>query len=115
MITIEEIRSYITYLPETEEHPHFEKVSFRIKKKIFTTIDTKKGVLVAKLTLADQSVFSAFDKAIIYPVPGAWGKHGWTMINMKQVRKNMCKDVIQCAYGTTAPKTLLAKLPGYKK
>lgn len=110
MITIEEIRNYVSCFPETDEHPHFEKVSFRVKKKIFITIDKEKSVLVAKLSLRDQSVFCAFDKAIIYPVPGAWGKHGWTMVNMKTIKKTMCKDAIKTAYCTTAPKGLVAKL-----
>lgn len=109
MITIEEIRVFALNLPETEEHPHFEKTSFRVNKKIFATIDKKMSTLVLKLTLNEQSVFCAFDQSIIYPVPGKWGKAGWTMIAIKKIKKTMCKDAIKVAYCTTAPKRLVAK------
>ena len=64
---------------------------------------------MVKLTPPDQSVFSAFDAEVIYPVPGAWGKKGATFINLKKVRKSMLKDAMTVAYCTVAPKELAEK------
>ncbi len=50
------------------------------------------------LTETDQSVFSAFDKTVIYPVPNKWGKRGATFVELKTVRKNMLKDALTQAY-----------------
>lgn len=35
MITLDTLRHLALSLPETTEEPHFEKTSFRVKKKIF--------------------------------------------------------------------------------
>ena len=42
---------------ETEELPHFEKISFRVKKKIWATLDMLNQRACLKLSLIDQSVF----------------------------------------------------------
>jgi hypothetical protein len=36
-----------------------------------------------KLSLVDQSVFCAIKPAIIYPVPGGWGRMGFTFVTLK--------------------------------
>ncbi|MEJ7587502.1 MAG: MmcQ/YjbR family DNA-binding protein [Ferruginibacter sp.] len=48
--------------PETVEMPHFEKLSYRIKKgKIFATLDASGQIACLKLTEIDQSIFSGID------------------------------------------------------
>lgn len=64
---------------------------------------------MVKLTPEDQSVFCAFDPAVICPVPGGWGKKGATFIELKKVRKTMLKDALTVAYCTVAPKKLAEK------
>lgn len=91
--------------PEAEEAPHFEKTSFRVKKKIFATLDIKNSVAVVKLSEIDQSVFSSGATAI-YPIPNKWGKQGWTKIELKKVRKDTCLDALTTSYCTVAPKSL---------
>ncbi len=91
---------------ETDEHPHFHLKAFRVKKKIFATLDGEKKRLMVKLSLTDQSVFCAFDKATIYPVPGGWGKKGATFIELKKIRKAMLIDALTTAYCTVAPPKL---------
>lgn len=95
--------------PETDEHPHFDRKAFRVKKKIFATLSEKEMSVNLKLTLVDQSVFCAFDPSVIYPVPGGWGRMGMTTVNLKKVRKAMFKDALTVAYCTTAPLKLAEK------
>jgi predicted DNA-binding protein (MmcQ/YjbR family) len=109
MMGIEEFRKLALSFDEAEEQPHFDKPSFRIKKKIFATLDLKKNIVCLKLSLINQSVFSAFDKTIIYPVPNAWGKQGWTYVELKKIRKDMLMDALTCAYCEVAPKVLAEK------
>ena len=97
------------------EQAHFEKTSFRVKKKIFATMDEKKQQVVLKLSEIDQSVFSAFDATAVYPVPGAWGKKGWTIVELKLVRKDLFEDALNCSYRNVAPRKLAEKYPPREK
>lgn len=38
MVSIETISQVALSFPETDEHPHFERFAFRVKKKIFATL-----------------------------------------------------------------------------
>lgn len=94
---------------EVVQQPHFEKTSFRVYKKIFATLDTEKEQVVLKLSEIDQSVFCAFDPAIVYPVPGGWGRQGWTVLVLKGLRKEMLMDALTLSYCLVAPKRLSEK------
>lgn len=109
MITIEQARKAALVLPETEEKPHFDLTSFRVKNKIFATIHADKNYVMVKLSLIDQSVFCSFDKEVIFPVPGGWGRKGATFINLKKVKKAMLIDALTTAWKTTAPAKLVQK------
>jgi predicted DNA-binding protein (MmcQ/YjbR family) len=98
MISIQAFREFALSFPGTEESPHFEKTSFRVKKKIFATMDEAKGIATLKFSEIDQSVFCSYDKAIIYPVPNKWGKQGWTHVVLKRIPKEMMVDALATAY-----------------
>lgn len=109
MVDTKTFTKWALALPEAEEAPHFEKTSFRVKKKIFATLDLKNSVAVVKLSEVDQSVFSAGTDAI-YAVPNKWGRQGWTRIELKKVRKDTCLDALTTSYCTVAPKSLAARV-----
>lgn len=97
MVSNEQFRHAALSFPGVTEAPHFEKTSFRVKKKIFATLDAKNRMACIKLSAIDQNVFAAFDKSIIYPVPNKWGLQGWTNINLSKIRKTMCMDALSQA------------------
>jgi hypothetical protein len=106
MVTLQKLRQLALSFPETTEAPHFEKTSFKVKKKIFATYDGKNKLLCVKLSEIDQDVFSRIDKSIIYPVPNKWGKQGWTYIQLKTVKVKLFTDALTTAYCETAPASL---------
>lgn len=106
MVTINKLRTLALSLPETTEEPHFEKTSFRVKKKIFATYDAKNKIACIKLSEIDQHVFSSHDKSIIYPVANKWGKQGWTLIEMEKIKKELFADALTTAYCEVAPPKL---------
>ncbi|MFC4872566.1 MmcQ/YjbR family DNA-binding protein [Negadavirga shengliensis] len=110
MVTIEEFKNLAGSFPESSEEVHFEKGSFRVRKKIFATLDEKKRQVVVKLSEIDQSVFCAFDGTVFYPVKGAWGKKGWTVIELQNVKRDMLMDAIKASYCLVAPKSLSVKI-----
>lgn len=112
MISIAVAKNLALSLPEAEEQDHMERPSYRIKKKIFAVLHANEHIMVVKLTPIDQSVFTAFDTDIIYPVSGGWGKQGWTKINLKKVKKGMFTDALTTAWKTVAPQKLVLQYFG---
>ena len=104
MVSIEEFRKLAMSFPDATEEPHFEKTSFRIKKKIFATFDEKNNLAVLKLNEIDQSVFCASSEKIFYEVPNKWGKQGWTIVELSRVRFEMFKDALIRSYENVATK-----------
>lgn len=98
MVTIQKARETALSFAGAEELPHFERASFRVKKKIFATLDEKAGRVMVKLSLIDQSVFCSFNKTIIYPVPGGWGTKGATYVELKTIKLSMLKDAMRSAW-----------------
>ncbi|HLF62539.1 MAG TPA: MmcQ/YjbR family DNA-binding protein [Saprospiraceae bacterium] len=109
MISIEVFRKLALSFAEVEELPHFEKTSFRVRKKIFSTLDTQHNRACMKLTEIDQSIYCAIDPAMIHMVPNKWGKQGWTFVELGKVNKEILTDILTTAYCTVAPKALVSK------
>ena len=110
MVTIDTFRKLALSFPEATEEPHFEKTSFRVKKKIFATYDDIKKRACIKLSEIDQDVFSSSDKTIIFPVDNKWGKQGWTLIEMSKVHNDLFLDALTTAYCEVAPKKLVDQI-----
>jgi hypothetical protein len=106
MVSIETTAKYALSFPETTESPHFQLRSFRVKKKIFATLDEVNKRLMVKLSLEDQSVFCSVNSAVIYPVPGGWGRKGATYIELQKINKLMLKDALTSAFCNVAPKKI---------
>jgi predicted DNA-binding protein (MmcQ/YjbR family) len=106
MVSLDTFRKLALSYPDATEESHFEKTSFRVKKKIFATYDGVKKRACIKLSEIDQNVFSSADKTIIFPVDNKWGKQGWTLIEMRKVRKELFIDALTTAYCEVAPKKL---------
>lgn len=104
MISIDTFRTLALAFPEATEEPHFEEISFRIKKKIFATIDEKNNKGVLKFNEIDQSVFCASSEKFFYPVPNKWGQKGWTFVDLAKVPLEMFQDALSLSYDTVAPK-----------
>lgn len=109
MVTIDTFKKLAMAFEDATEEPHFEKTSFRIKKKIFATLDEQAKLVCVKLSAVNQSVFSAHDPSVIYPVPNKWGKSGYTYIDLKKVRKDVLADALRHSYCEVAPKKLADK------
>ena len=109
MVTVDFAREFALSFEEAVEQPHFERTSFRVKKKLFATMDEQLKHVVVKFTLEQQSLFGLHNPAAIYPVPGGWGKQGYTILALRQVRKEVFKDALTISYCHVAPKKLAEK------
>lgn len=109
MVYFEKFKQIALAFEETIELPHFHKQSYRVDNKIFATYDPKNNQASVKLTEIDQDVFSKFDPISVYPAPNKWGKQGWTIIDLNNVREDILTDILTMAYYNVAPKRLIAK------
>lgn len=108
MVSSTSFRTLALSFPEATEAPHFEKISFRVKGKIFATCDEKHKMACLKLSEINQDLFSLADKSVVYPVNNKWGKQGWTMVDLSKVSKPMFTAVLTAAYCEVAPAKLAA-------
>lgn len=106
MPTIVFFRNLALSFPETTEEAHFEKTSFRVKKKIFATYDAAHDRACLRLSEIDQNVFCLADKKNIYSVPNKWGKQGWTFLEINQIHEDLLTDALTTAYCHVAPPKL---------
>src|SRR5690606_1894642 len=104
MISIDTFSKKALSFSEATEVPHFEKTSFRVRKKIIATFDGEHKRASLKLSEIDQDTFASIDRTIIYPVDNKWGKQGWTIVDLKRVRKSLFLDALTTAYCEVAPK-----------
>lgn len=106
MVTISEFKKLALSFPETTEQPHFEKTSFRVRKKNFATLDEKENRATLKLNEIDQDVFATVAPEAVFPVPNKWGKQGWTFVHLGKVRSEILTDALTTAFCEVAPKRL---------
>lgn len=108
-MTPEALRRFALALPESVEEPHFERTSFRTRKRIFATM-TRDG-LEAMVKLADP------DEAeeLVSRWPGAFFSHGtWTTrhgalgVRLAAVRTEMMRELVLAAWKALASKRALA-------
>lgn len=111
MLAFTDLRDFARSLPETEEAPHFDIISYRIKKKIFATVNVPENRATVYLTPEDQDVFCACSQGAMFPVPNRWGHFGWTHIDLEKASWELCQDAFRLAWHARAPKALAAKYP----
>ena len=104
MNALQHFKKLASSFTDTVEMPHFEKTSFRINKKIFATLHATHQSACLKLSPADQSVYCQVAPGTAYPVNNKWGKQGWTMVNLEDIKINILEEVVTKAYVNTVNK-----------
>ena len=104
-MTKESLRRLALALPGAEEKSHFGKADFRVRDKIFASLkDDRTGVI--KLTPEEQSVMVDAEPRIFQPIPGGWGRKGWTKIELAAADEVTLKSALLMAWRNVVPKTL---------
>lgn len=109
MVEIETVKAFALSLPGTEQYDHFGKPAFRANKRTFATLWVAEQRVMIKLSLIDQSVFSAFDPVTIYPVPNKWGLQGCTFFELNNIRRDMLEDALTTAWQAATAKSIIKK------
>ena len=108
MVTREQVRKLALSFPEAEESSHFDQPDFRVRGKIFATLDAdgKRGTL--KLAPELQAMVLDARGEAFYPAAGYWGAQGWTNYRPAKVELAELKGLMEEAWLRVAPKKLAA-------
>jgi hypothetical protein len=104
MVTDERFRELALSFEEAVEAPHFHRASFRIRKRIFATLDPAARLAMVALDPVGQSLFA--DGGAVFPVPGGWGAKGATYFDLGRVDEQLVGHALVLAYSRVAPKSL---------
>ena len=94
-------------LPEATESSHFDVPDFRVGGKIFATAGRIDGKAVLKLTIDQQQMLCEAEPKMFEPVPGGWGRKGWTNLVLARADAKTAKSALWMAWRNTASKKLL--------
>jgi hypothetical protein len=98
-------------LPEAHEEPHFDRTSFRVKKKIFATMtpDGKEAMVRVSPPELVRSLLS--EHGDIFFSYGGWtDRNGSLGVRLARIDANMMKELLVESFRHVATKTGLAAL-----
>ena len=106
-VTPDQARKIALALPEAVEMSHFGQPDFRVRKKIFASLHAEEKRAVVKLGLEEQAMLAESDPRIFAPVPGGWGRKGWTHVNLAAANSAIVREAMTRGWRNVAPKTLV--------
>ena len=87
-MTADQFRRLALSLPEATESAHMGHPDFRVKGKIFATLDyPEPGWGMVKLTPEQQAELVQAEPDVFEPCAGAWGARGCTNVRLRAVKK----------------------------
>ena len=93
-------------LPGAVEGAHQRTADFRVGKRIFATLGyPDDGWGMVKLTPEQQSMLVEAEPEIFRPVPGGWGKQGYTNVLLAKADATTLKSALAMAWKNVAPKS----------
>ncbi len=108
MVTPAQFRSMALALTDASEAPHMERVAFRTTQRIFATMSASGVDANLKLSPELQELLTQARPKVFAPVPGGWGKQGWTRMD---VAAASAADVTDALAGAHA----IARVPNKPK
>ncbi|MEZ5937843.1 MAG: MmcQ/YjbR family DNA-binding protein [Hyphomonadaceae bacterium] len=97
-------------MPGSQASSHHGSSDIRVGGKIFTTpADRDGGYAILKLTGEQQAMMCKAEPDLFSPVPGGWGRKGWTRFLVDRADAATAKSALWTAWRNVAPKRLQAE------
>ena len=111
-MTRDDFRRIALAFPEATQGEHLGTVDFRVRNKIFATFGPRDSRLaVVKLTPDQQGILCAAESGVFSPIPGGWGRKGWTDVTVEAADEATLASALTMAWGNVAPKRLADRQP----
>lgn len=96
-------------MPEAAQASHFGKADFRVRNKIFATLDgaAERGSLKVRSEI--QGLLVSARPHVFVPAAGAWGNSGWTYVMLEHVELDELRELVADAWRLIAPARLAAR------
>ncbi len=105
-MTAADFRRLALALPEATESAHMGHPDFRVRNKIFATLDASETLGMVKLNPEQQHEFVKAHPEVFVPVKGGWGRKGATYVRLAAAEEEMLVKALGIAWRNTAPKSL---------
>lgn len=109
MTPLEAAAKLASALPDAEERDHFGKPCYRINGRIFATLHPADRRLVVKLPVDERMALNDLDPATVHAVPGAWGRQGWTFVELARADRRQVARLLRIAYDLVLTPTKKAR------
>lgn len=103
MATSKDLRRIALALTGTTEAPHFDRAAFRVAR-IYVTLAADGRTANFKFTPDEQDFKCMMAPAAFAPVPGGWGRQGWTTAILAALSAAELKTALETAWRHATPK-----------
>jgi hypothetical protein len=107
-MTAEDVRALARLLPEVIEGAHRGNPDFRVAGRVLGTLWIEEERLVLRLSAEGQAEFCDAESDLFSPLDGAWGRRGWTNLDLDACEEDTLRAALLAAWRTTAPEALRA-------
>ena len=110
-MTATQFRKIALSFPEAVEASHVGHPDFRVRGKIFATLDypsSEYGVLILTPD-KQQELIGRYPEAFLQ-VKGGWGKRGSTQVLLRAATRDVLEPAMRAAWRKSAPKKLLQSI-----
>ncbi|MFT7669769.1 MAG: hypothetical protein ACI8X5_002476 [Planctomycetota bacterium] len=105
----EKFRTLALCFPEASEESHMDHPDFRVCGKVFASLGPDEDWAMLKLTPPEQERLMLVDAQAYSPFKGAWGKRGWTRVELSRAKVKAVREGLRLAWCNTAPKRLVTE------
>lgn len=103
MATARDFREIALSLEGTAEAPHFDRTAFKVAR-IYATLAADGSSANFKFTPEEQAVLTSFHPDCFSPVPGAWGRRGWTTAKLADLDLARLTSALETAWQGSQPR-----------
>jgi hypothetical protein len=97
MSTGADVRKLAMALEGTNEHPHFDRAAFKVKR-IYATLAGDGTSLNLKLTTEEQEFKIMLAPEIFSQLPNKWGASGWTAVDLEAIGTAELQTALELAW-----------------
>jgi hypothetical protein len=112
MATGKDLRRIALKLEGTAEVPHFDRRAFRVERQ-YVTLEVGETTANFKFTADEQQLKCLTAPDAFAPVPGGWGRMGWTTATLAHLSVAELKAALELSWAHARPKP--KKKPEKKK
>jgi hypothetical protein len=106
-VNIAEVRRLALALPEAAEAPHFERTSFRVRDKIFATVDPDGSGMNIFVADEQREIMTKVDPQAYET--RMWGKSAYLHVHLAKAKARDVETLLRSAWERKAPKKLVTQ------